>query len=101
MRTPKPQQAPRDAAKGLAVQALTYLASEPERAARFLATTGLDGASIRAAAADPGFLVGVLDYVLGEEALVLEFAAEAGVDPAAIARARAALAGRAWERDIP
>ncbi|HVX92342.1 MAG TPA: DUF3572 family protein, partial [Xanthobacteraceae bacterium] len=43
----------RDAAEALAVEALTYLAGEPERLARFLDLSGIDPASIRAAAREP------------------------------------------------
>lgn len=78
----------RDAAESLAVQALTFLAGDPERLARFLALTGIGPDQIRAAAATPGFLAGVLDHVASDEALVLAFADQAGIDPAEIGRAR-------------
>jgi hypothetical protein len=78
----------RDAAESLAVQALTFLAGDPERLARFLALTGIGPDQIRAAAATPGFLAGVLDHVASDEALVMAFADQAGIDPAEIGRAR-------------
>jgi hypothetical protein len=78
----------RDAAESLAVQALTFLAGDPERLARFLALTGIGPTQIRAAAATPGFLAGVLDHVASDEALLMAFAAEAGIEPADIGRAR-------------
>jgi hypothetical protein len=83
----------RDAAESLAVQALTFLAGDPERLARFLALTGIGPDRIRAAAASPGFLAGVLDHVASEEALLMAFAERSGIDPADVARARQALAG--------
>jgi hypothetical protein len=83
----------RDAAESLAVQALTFLAGDPERLARFLALTGIGPDRIRAAAASPGFLAGVLDHVASEEALLMAFAEQSGIDPADVARARQALAG--------
>ena len=83
----------RDIAEALAVQALSYLAREPERLGSFLATTGIGPESIRAAAATPGFLEGVLDYVIANETLLLEFAAEQNLDPALIVRARDVLPG--------
>src|ERR1051325_6392801 len=66
----------RDAAESLAVQALGFLAGEPERLARYLALTGIGPDRVRAAAATPGFLAGVLDHVASEDALVTAFAAE-------------------------
>jgi hypothetical protein len=81
----------RDAAESLAVQALSFLAGEPERLARFLALTGIGPDRIRAAAASPGFLAGVLDHVASEDALVTAFAAEAGIGPEEVAKARQVL----------
>jgi Protein of unknown function (DUF3572) len=89
-----------EAAEGLAIQALTFIAGDGERLGRFLATTGIGPAQIRAAAQEPGFLVGVLDYLAGDERLLSEFAAETGNDPAHVGKALAALGGH-WEREIP
>ncbi len=89
-----------EAAEGLAIQALTFIAGDGERLGRFLATTGIGPAQIRAAAHEPGFLVGVLDYLAGDERLLSAFAAETGNDPAHVGKALAALGGH-WERDIP
>jgi len=50
------------AAEGLAIQALTFIAGDGERLGRFLATTGIGPVQIRAAAQQPGFLVGVLEH---------------------------------------
>jgi hypothetical protein len=91
----------RDAAESLAVQALSFLAGEPERLARFLALTGIGPDRIRAAAASPGFLAGVLDHMAAEEALLKAFAEQTGIDPGDIARARETLAGNRWEREVP
>ena len=88
------------AAEGLAIQALTFIAGDGERLGRFLATTGIGPAQIRAAAREPGFLIGVLDYLAGDERLLSAFAAETGVNPADIGKAIAAL-GDHWEREIP
>jgi hypothetical protein len=89
----------RDAAESLAVQALSFLAGEPERLARFLALTGIGPDRIRAAAASPGFLAGVLDHVASEDALVTTFAAEAGIKPEEIEKARRILGSAEWERE--
>ena len=90
----------KEAAEGLAIQALTFIAGDGERLGRFLAVTGIGPQEIRAAAREPGFLAGVLDYLATDEALVTAFAAAAEIDPALIEKARAALGG-AWEREIP
>jgi len=89
-----------EAAEGLAIQALTFIAGDGERLGRFLATTGIGPAQIRAAAQEPGFLVGVLDYLAGDERLLSAFAAETGNDPTHVGKALAALGGH-WEREIP
>ncbi len=89
-----------EAAEALAVQALSFIAGDGERLGRFLATTGIGPAQIRAAAQEPGFLVGVLDYLAGDERLLSAFAAETGNDPTHVGKALAALGGH-WEREIP
>jgi Protein of unknown function (DUF3572) len=89
----------RKAAENLAVQALAYLAGQPEQLARFLALSGIGPDTIRTAAADPQFLAGVLDYVTEDEQLLVAFADHVQMRPEAISRARAALSGAPWERD--
>ena len=90
----------REAAETLAVQALAFIAEQPEQLARFLAETGIGPEQIRAAAQQPDFLAGVLDHMLADEALLIAFADSAGIDPAAVARLRNVL-GKVWERDVP
>ncbi|HEX3709983.1 MAG TPA: DUF3572 domain-containing protein [Pseudolabrys sp.] len=90
-----------DAAEGLAIQVLTFIAGDGERLGRFLSMTGIGPAEIRQAAREPGFLAGVLDHIASDERLLTAFATETGADPSDIARARAALGGTAWERDYP
>ncbi len=89
-----------EAAEGLAVQALTYIAQDGECLGRFLAETGIGPGEIRGASREPGFLLGVLEHVAGNERLLMDFAAEAGVNPADIGKALAAL-GAHWEREMP
>jgi uncharacterized protein DUF3572 len=97
----------REAAETLAIQALAFIAEEPDRLEAFLAASGIEPGAIRAAARESGFLAGVLDHMLGNESLLLAFADSAGLDPASIAQARRALGsglgsglgGRQWERD--
>jgi hypothetical protein len=89
------------AAETLAIQALAYLAGDPERLGRFLAISGIDPATIRSVAAEPGFLAGVLDHVCAHEDLLLALAHHLEVAPGEITHAQAALSGRQWERETP
>src|SRR3990172_8093495 len=91
----------REAAEGIAIQALSFIAGDGERLGSFLAATGIGPAEIRAASRQPGFLTGVLEYLASDERLTAAFAAEAGCKPADIAKAHAALGGEPWEREIP
>jgi len=97
----KPSSGAREAAEALAVQALNYVAQDPVRLARFLALSGLEAGSIRAAAAESGFLAGVLSHLGDDETLLRAFAADAGIAPAEVDRARRILAGGDWEREVP
>jgi hypothetical protein len=98
MKAPSP--AAREAAEMLAIQALGFIAGEPERLEAFLAATGLTLDRLRESATEPDFLAGVLEHMLADESLLLAFAESAAIDPAAVARARNALGG-SWERDLP
>jgi Protein of unknown function (DUF3572) len=82
----------RAAAEALAIAALTFIAEEPERLGRFLALSGIGPESLRAAAREPGFLLGVLDHVTNDEALLIAFSTHRGIDPAETARSRDLLA---------
>ena len=84
----------------LAIQALAFIAEEPERLNLFLVSTGIEAAEIRTAAREPGFLAGVLEHMLSDESLLIAFADSAGIDPTALARARSAL-DRQRKRDPP
>jgi hypothetical protein len=90
-----------EAAEALAIQALSFIAADSERLGGFLAMTGIGPAEIRAAAREPGFLAGVLDTIAADERLLLAFAAEAGIEPGEVGKARSALGGHSWEREVP
>jgi len=96
----RPSSAAREAAEMLAIQALSFIAEEPERLNGFLSATGLTPDRLRESAAAPDFLAGVLEHMLADESLLLAFADSAVIDPADVTRARDALGGT-WERDIP
>jgi hypothetical protein len=89
-----PSRASRDQAESLAIQALTFIAEEPERLSRFLDITGIPVERIRDAAREPDFLAGVLEHMLGDENLLIAFASQSGIDPADVARAYDALGKR-------
>lgn len=89
------------AAEMVAVQALSFIAADPERLGLFLAETGLGPQNLRQAAGDSRFLAGVLDFVMRDDAMVETFAASAELTAAAVATAREVLNEPRWERDIP
>ena len=85
----------------VAVQALSFIASEPERLGLFLAETGLGPETLRQSAADPQFLINVLQFILRDDATVKAFASSVQLDPTNVAAALQALEEKPWERDIP
>jgi hypothetical protein len=89
----RPPRMTRELAESVAVQALSFLAEEPERLIRFLSLTGLTPESLRTAAREPNFLVGVLDYLAGDEGLLRLFAEQIESEPELIVGARDLLAG--------
>jgi hypothetical protein len=92
---------PREVAEIVAVQALSFVAGDPERLGLFLAESGIGPETLRSAAADPHFLASVLDFVLRDDLTVKAFAAASELDPTTIAAARQALDDGRSERDLP
>ena len=92
---------PRQIAEIVAIQALSFIAGEPERLGLFLAESGLGPDTLRSAATDPQFLAAVLDFVLRDDATVKAFATSVELDPTNVAAARQVLGDPQWERDIP
>jgi hypothetical protein len=101
----KPVQNPREVAEIVAIQALSFVAGDPERLGLFLAETGIGPETLRNAASDPNFLISVLDFVLRDDATVKAFASASELHPTNVAAARQvlgdALGDRPWERDVP
>ena len=87
----KPTRNPREVAEIVAVQALSFIAGEPERLGAFLAESGLGPETLRSAAANPQFLAHVLDFVMRDDATVKAFAAASQLHPTNIAAAHQAL----------
>ena len=87
----KPTRNPREVAEIVAVQALSFIAGEPERLGAFLAESGLGPETLRSAAANPQFLAHVLDFVMRDDATVKAYAAASQLHPTNIAAAHQAL----------
>jgi hypothetical protein len=101
LRLKKPVQNPREVAEIVAIQALSFIAGEPERLGLFLAESGIGPETLRNAAADPRFLASVLDFVMRDDATVKAFASASQLHPTNIAAAHQALNDPQWERDVP
>jgi hypothetical protein len=97
----KPVHNPREVAEIVAVQALGFIAGEPERLGQFLAESGIGPETLRTAASDPQFLASVLDFVMRDDATVKAFAEVSKLHPTNIAAAHQALNDPRWERDVP
>ena len=97
----KPAHNPREVAEIVAIQALSFVAGDPERLGLFLAESGIGPETLRTAASDPRFLANVLDFVLRDDATVKAFAAASQLHPTNIAAAHQALNDPQWERDVP
>ena len=97
----KTLQNPREAAEIVAIQALSFVAGDPERLGLFLAESGIGPETLRTAAADPRFLSSVLDFVMRDDATVKAFAGASQLHPTNIAAAHQALNDPEWERDVP
>ena len=97
----KPIHNPREVAEIVAIQALSFVAGDPERLGLFLAESGIGPETLRTAAANPHFLVSVLDFVMRDDVTVKAFATASELHPTNIAAARQALSDPAEERDVP
>jgi hypothetical protein len=83
----------RDRIDQMTVQALGFLADDPDRLGRFFDITGLTVQSLRQIAGTPSFEASLLDYLGSDEALLRAFAEQNGYDPAEVDAARMALSG--------
>ncbi len=83
----------RQAAEILALNALGFLASDPERLGSFLAVSGIGPEALRDSAGNPQLLAGVMDYLLADESLLFMFAESQGIGVDEPLKARRALPG--------
>ena len=80
--------------ESLAIDALGFLAADPQRLLRFLNLTGLEPENVRDAARSPGFLAAVLEYVTADETLLMGCAGAMERSPETIVAAQRALSPR-------
>ena len=78
-----------------ALQALGWVASDPDRLGAFLNMTGAAAADLAQSVAEPAFLGSVLDFLLSEDVLVIGFCDSQNLPYDTPMRARAALPGGA------
>jgi Protein of unknown function (DUF3572) len=74
-------------AETIALEALSFLAEDTARLARFLSMTGLGLADLRAGADNPCVLASVLGHLMEDESLLLVFSSSAGIAPESIGKA--------------
>jgi hypothetical protein len=72
----------------IALSALAWTLSDPARAERLLALTGLDSGELRARAADPALLAATIGFLAGHESDLVACADSLGMDPAALIAAQ-------------
>jgi len=77
----------------LAIQALSWLASDEEILGQFLNTTGAAPGDLRERAKEPEFLGFVLDFIMRDDETVLGFCETSGTSPERVQQARFSLGG--------
>ncbi|GGB88584.1 hypothetical protein GCM10011494_03580 [Novosphingobium endophyticum] len=85
---PSPADGPAADPHALALNALGWVLGDGDRAARFLALTGLTPDSLRASLGEPGTLAAVIDFLRAHEPDLLAAADALGVEPEKLARTR-------------
>lgn len=80
-------------AETLAIQALSWLASDEEMLLQFLNISGAAPGDLRARASEPEFLGFVLDFIMRDDETILGFCGTSSASPEDVQRARIALGG--------
>lgn len=88
-------------AETVALQAVAWLAADPDRLSRFMVLSGTDPDVLRDGLTDPGLLGGVVDYLLQDDGQLVAFADAIGMAPERIAGMRRLLPGGAVPVDPP
>jgi hypothetical protein len=83
----------RESAETLAIQAVSWLATDSDTLGAFLNESGAGLSSLVADLKRPEFLAAVLDFVLGDDQRVIALAAHLGIKPEEVAQRRAHLPG--------
>ncbi|USI71805.1 DUF3572 domain-containing protein [Sphingomonas morindae] len=78
----------------VALQALAWVLTEPSRADRLLALTGLDADDLRARATEPALLAAVLGFLAGHEPDLLACTEALSLPPEALIAAQSQLESR-------
>ena len=84
-----------EAAEAIALQGLTFLASDATRLARFLSLTGIGPTELRSWADTPRLQAAVVEHLLADESLLLVFTNETSMAPELLGPAYALLQGAA------
>lgn len=79
--------------ENMAIQALSWLASNEETLGQFLNATGAAPGDLRKRAAEPEFLGFVLDFIMRDDETILGFCGFISASPEAVQRARVELGG--------
>ena len=93
LKRPKTKPPDREEAEAIGLEALTFLAGDDDRLAKFLAITGITPDALVAGARTAPMLAAVLEHLVGDESGLLVFAAEAGMAPERVVQAHALLEG--------
>lgn len=83
----------RETAETLALQALSWLLTDPQLLNDFLVASGASAGELSASAQRPEFLASVLDFLLMEDRWIMAFCDAFALDYGQPMRARAALPG--------
>lgn len=75
----------------MALNALGWVLSDPDRASRFLSLTGLTPDSLRTSLAEPSTLAGVIEFLCAHEPDLVAAADALGIRPDALAGLRGGL----------
>jgi hypothetical protein len=75
----------------IGLQALGFVAGDPDLGPRFLALSGIDAATLRARAMEPSLLAALIDFLQARESDLVACADALAIKPDAIVRAGLAL----------
>ena len=92
----------RPAARDLAIEALGFIAADPDLVTALVGGAGMRPDDLRRLGEDDDLCLAVLDFILEEDRRVLDFARGAGLRPEAVMQARTVLAGpgsAGWSAD--